>query len=111
VASIKVNAPPTAAAGGDRDGFAGGAHDQILFDASGSSDADGEVLSYRWDFGDGVSLSGEKVLHAFAEPGVYTVRLTASDGSGLTCGEATDELTVTINEREVEAATLAAPAE
>jgi large repetitive protein len=111
VAWTRVDAPPVAAAGADREGFAGGAHDQILFDASGSSDADGELLSYLWDFGDGVTLSGEKVLHAFAEPGVYAVRLTASDGSGLTCGQATDELTVTIHERELKAATLAEPAE
>ena len=107
VASTRVNAAPLAAAGADREGFAGGAHDQILFDASGSSDADGEILSYLWDFGEGITLSGEKVLHAFAAPGVYTVRLMASDGSGLPCGQAIDELTVTIRERDLKAATLA----
>jgi PKD repeat protein len=106
VLRARVNSPPVADAGPDREGFAGGAHDHILFDASGSSDADGEVLSYLWDFGDGVTSSGEKVLHAFAEPGVYTVRLTAIDGSGLPCGQATDELTVTIRDRALRSATL-----
>jgi alpha-galactosidase len=41
------------------------------------------VLSYRWDFGDGVQLEGAKVSHAWTEPGDYEVHLTAIglDGS------------------------------
>ena len=83
IARVRVNAPPVAAAGGDREGFVGGAHDQLLFDASASTDADGQPLSYLWDLGDGVTRTGEKVLHAYAEPGEYAVRLGVADGTGL----------------------------
>lgn len=40
----------------------------------------GEITSWRWDFGDGTTGEGRTVQHAFAEPGAYEVRLTASDG-------------------------------
>ncbi len=41
------------------------------------------VLSYRWDFGDGVILEGKSVTHAYTEPGVYDVYLTAAGLNGL----------------------------
>ncbi|MGO8720802.1 MAG: PKD domain-containing protein [Acidobacteriaceae bacterium] len=41
------------------------------------------VLSYRWDFGDGVTLEGREVTHAYTEPGEYTVHLTATGLNGL----------------------------
>src|SRR5690606_40406910 len=86
VARVWVNAPPVAVAGGDREGFVGGAYDHLLFDASSSTDADGEPLSFLWDLGDGVTRSGEKVLHAYAEPGEYAVRLGVADSAGLRRG-------------------------
>lgn len=54
------------------------------FDASGSSDADGPVASYAWDFGDGTTGSGVTAAHEFAEPGSYDVELTVTDGDGAT---------------------------
>ena len=36
------------------------------------------VISYRWDFGDGVELEGARVSHAWTEPGDYSVRLTGT---------------------------------
>jgi alpha-galactosidase len=36
------------------------------------------VLSYHWDFGDGVTLDGSDVTHAYTEPGEYSVHLTAT---------------------------------
>ncbi|MGH6920581.1 MAG: PKD domain-containing protein, partial [Geminicoccaceae bacterium] len=100
VARVHVNAPPLAVAGGDRGGFVGGAHDNLLFDASLSSDADGEPLSYVWDLGDGITRTGEKVLHGYGEEGEYAVRLAVSDGSGLACGQSSDEVKVDVRRRE-----------
>ena len=100
VARVLVNAPPLAQAGGDRTGFVGGAHDQLLFDGSGSQDADGHPLSYVWDLGDGVVLAGDKVRHSYAKSGTYPVKLTVSDGTGLACGQASQQVEVSVRSRE-----------
>jgi len=42
------------------------------------------VLSYQWDFGDGVSLKGPRVTHAYTHEGSYAVKLTALGLDGLT---------------------------
>jgi PKD repeat protein len=94
VAEVTVDAPPVAVAGPDRQGFVGGAYDQLLFDASASSDPDGRPLTYVWDLGDGVTRTGEKVLHAYGKPGEYKVRLSVSDGTGLACGQSFSEIKV-----------------
>jgi YVTN family beta-propeller protein len=54
------------------------------FDASGSTDSDGTVASYRWDFGDGNSetTAGPAASHVYAGPGSYTVTLTVTDDEG-----------------------------
>jgi alpha-galactosidase len=41
------------------------------------------VLSYHWDLGDGITLDGSEVHHAYTEPGQYDVHLTATGLSGL----------------------------
>ncbi len=50
----------------------------ILFDASCSMPA--SVMAYAWDFGDGQTASGSSVEHLFRPGGIYTVRLTVSEG-------------------------------
>jgi hypothetical protein len=54
------------------------------FDASGSSDPDGTVNQYTWDFGDGSSGSGSSANHTFAGSGTFPVRLTVADNGGAT---------------------------
>lgn len=54
----------------------------VGFDASASSDPDGDSLQYAWDFGDGSSASGMTASHTFGAAGTYTVTLEVNDGDG-----------------------------
>ncbi|WP_299369067.1 PKD domain-containing protein [uncultured Tateyamaria sp.] len=77
---IGVNSPPEPAIViPDRPASVGEA---ALLDGSGSTDADGVILSYLWEFGDGAMGEGEAVSYAWTAPGVYTVALTVTDNSG-----------------------------
>ena len=55
----------------------------VTFDASESEDPDGSIMNYSWDFGDGGTGNGQKVVHAFNRKGTYKVVLTVLDNSGL----------------------------
>ncbi len=55
---------------------------EVSFDASGSSDPDGQISSYEWDFDDGEMGSGKTTDHTFDSSGAYTVRLTVTDDKG-----------------------------
>lgn len=55
----------------------------VTFDASGSTDPDGEIVDYLWDFGDGSTDVGAIVDHVFATAQKYTVRLTVIDDDGV----------------------------
>lgn len=57
------------------------ANSPVLFDGSQSSDPNGMVGSFSWDFGDGNSAVGEQTTHLFTRPGTYRVVLTIT-GSG-----------------------------
>lgn len=54
----------------------------VAFDAGASSDPDGSVASYAWDFGDGATGTGVSPQHTYAQVGTYTVRLTVADDQG-----------------------------
>ncbi len=49
------------------------------FDGSASSDSDGTITSYAWDFGDGATGSGVNASHAYTATGSYDVALTVTD--------------------------------
>ncbi|MFK7903035.1 MAG: PKD domain-containing protein [Nitratireductor sp.] len=90
---IVVNEPPVANAGSDQHVTAS----VVYFDASNSVDADGDIIRYSWDFGDGKTGKGQKVQHTYREPGKYVVKLEIEDSSGTIRNLAQDELNLTVN--------------
>jgi len=63
----------------------------VSFNASNSSDSDGTIISYAWDFKDGSTSNGQTINHTFSSTGSYNVLLTVTDNDG-----ATDSVTKTI---------------
>ena len=57
-------------------------------DGRGSTDADGTVARYDWDFGDGTTLTngGPRPAHTYRRAGLFTVRLRVTDDQG--CSDA-----------------------
>lgn len=51
----------------------------LTFDASGSYDPDGRIVSYKWNFVDGTVQDGDIVEHAFESTGTYNVTLAIID--------------------------------
>lgn len=66
------------------------------FDGSSSSDSDGSIVSYAWDFGDGNNGSGANPAHSFSSAGQYTVSVTVTDNDG---GASTYSEEVTVTEQ------------
>src|SRR5438132_7731111 len=73
VTGAAVNHPPTAAAGGPYTGNEGAA---VAFNGTGSSDPDGDAITYAWSFGDQTTGTGATPSHTYADNGTYTVSLT-----------------------------------
>ena len=76
---VNVNWRPVADAGGIYYSDIG---QEIMFDASGSFDHEGEIISYEWDFGDGNYESGMTANHVYEFKGVYPVKMTVVDNAG-----------------------------
>ena len=87
-----TNISPVANAGPDQLGNVG---EVLNFNGTGSSDSDGTIVSYEWNFGDGeLVANGVNVNHSYANDGTFTVTLTVEDDDGATHS---DEAVVTIN--------------
>ena len=56
----------------------------FTFNASGSYDTDGSIVSYQWSFGDGTSGTGLTAQHAYSSAGTYSVQLLIRDDDGST---------------------------
>lgn len=78
--SFSLNSAPTAKMSVDPDGNVR-AGDEITFSAVGSSDPDGDALTFTWNFGDGNTGEGLTTSHSYAQEGENTVTLTVSDGN------------------------------
>ncbi|MGB2713732.1 MAG: FG-GAP-like repeat-containing protein [Vicinamibacterales bacterium] len=80
-----VTGAPTAAAGGP---YEGEACTPVNFDASGSSDENGTIASYAWDFtGDGTfdaTTSAPTYAHAYPSPFNGQARVRVTDNEGFT---------------------------
>ena len=80
-ADVTVTAPvpnvaPVAAFTSSTDGLT------VSVDGSGSSDSDGTIAAYAWDFGDSATGTGVTASHEYAAPGTYSVTLTVTDDDG-----------------------------
>jgi len=93
--SATSNNAPTADASGPYIGVIG---EPITFDGTGSTDPDGDILTYSWEFGDGATGTGLNPDHIYDSAGTYEVNLTVSDGS-LTN---TSSITATISESDID---------
>lgn len=82
---------------------------EIIFNASSSTDSDGTITSYFWDFGDNSSSSGSQATaaHSYSTSSDFLVNLTVIDNNSATSGATTTinitapeipSLTVVINE-------------
>jgi PKD repeat protein len=75
----RANQPPVAKPGGPYYGYEGA---PVSFDGSLSSDPDGDVLVFAWDFGDGNTSTLANPVHTYADNGEYAVCLTVTDPFG-----------------------------
>src|SRR6185295_15697977 len=89
------NKPPVAVAAASP--TSGVAPLTVNFSSAGSSDPDGSIASYSWNFGDGTTAgSGASPVHVYQSAGSFTAVLTVTDNLGAT-GTANALVTVTGN--------------
>ncbi len=75
--TVAANVAPTA-------GFTSVCTDLTCDFTDTSTDSDGTVASWEWDFGDGGTSTDRNPTHAYAADGTYTVSLTVTDDDGAT---------------------------
>ncbi|MEO0583562.1 MAG: PKD domain-containing protein [Bacteroidota bacterium] len=73
----------------------------VEFDATNSSDSDGSIVNYEWDFGDGSTGTGMSAEHTFTSAGDFSVSLTVTDNGG---AQSTVDATITVEEEPCEVA-------
>ncbi|MBU0547572.1 MAG: PKD domain-containing protein, partial [Candidatus Omnitrophica bacterium] len=79
---VTVNSPPQAA-------FVSPevicCNQEVIFDASPTTDNMPEQLSYEWDLGDGTIIEGKQVKKIYEKSGIYKVTITVNDNSKTSC--------------------------
>jgi serine protease len=86
VSSGTTNNPPTAS-------FTFTTSDLTASFTDASTDSDGTIVSWSWDFGDGATSTAQNPSHTYAADGTYTVNLTVTDDDGAT-GTTSQQVTV-----------------
>jgi PKD repeat protein len=93
ISAMPYNQPPAALADASvTEAYAG---ESVQFDGTGSSDDDGEIVSYAWDFDDGHIAEGATPEHVYDAVGTYTVTLTVTDNRG---AESSDQISIEVQE-------------
>ncbi len=87
ISVVGVNASPTAVISADP--TTGKAPLAVDFDGTGSTDPDGTIASYAWDFGGGATSTDPTPSHVFTAAGPHVVSLTVTDDGGATATETT----------------------
>ena len=80
--AVAANTPPTAVA--NASATSGAAPLAVAFDGSASTDADGSISSYLWNFGDGSSATGKTATHTYLNNAAFTATLQVTDNKGAT---------------------------
>jgi PKD repeat protein len=79
IRAIGGNQPPTVVANATP--RSGAAPLAVAFSSAGSSDPEGQPLSYAWSFGDGATSTAANPSHTYTASGQYVARLSLSDGT------------------------------
>jgi PKD repeat protein len=69
----------------------------VTFDGTGSTDVDGSVVSWAWDFGDGGTGTGQAPTHVYQAAGTYAVTLTVTDDGGRASAPSVTSATIGAN--------------
>lgn len=86
-----LNIDPIANANGP---YSGTENQAINFSSDGSSDSDGSIVSYSWNFGNGDSSTQENPSYTYTSDGSYIVTLTVTDNDG---GTDSESVSVTVD--------------
>lgn len=86
-----ANKPPTAVAGATP--VSGTAPLTVTFSSSASTDADGTIASYVWNFGDGSTGTGKTVTHTYTAAATYIATLGVTDNQG---AKTTNTISITV---------------
>jgi PKD repeat protein len=80
--------------------------DDLIQFTDKSTDSDGSVVSWSWDFGDGTTSTSQNPTHQYFSAGTYTVTLTVTDDGGATGSSSQDIFVGTLNAPQLLEATI-----
>lgn len=89
-----TNGKPVAQANGPYSDTVGNA---VAFSSAGSTDSDGSIAAYAWDFGDGSGSNAANPSHTYTAAGTYIVTLVVTDNDGASSTPSTTTATISDN--------------